>query len=391
MEKITKQALKNVIDTRREASILDVRTLREYIDFSIKNIPFIPLELLDHIQHPEAKWNKSKPVYVISYAEARAKAFCHKLEALGYRTFYIKEGGVKAWCRKNLSIINIIDLRDTDKSALLATNGTGSDFVFNFKILKQQAAGWANYLNEIISIAWVFEKMNCNIKFVFEEDSSYFENSTPKVLQESSFENCIALRFIRRAFGDYSMLISSEYAYSVMSRLTINKKIQEQADEWVRANLKGNWIGVHFRGTDLTKQRSKDYIEPDTYISYLKKVVAKNLNIFACSDQAQFIDKMHEAFPDRVFARSIRRSYDQKPLHRRTHYKGPQQKKDALIDILILSKADLIYKTGGRFSNSTRYFNPEIKIITPNKRWCAYISENFVGIPKADLPARSNF
>ena len=98
MEKITPQELKNVIDARRKTSILDVRTIREYIGFTIKNILFIPLELLDHIQHPEARLDKSKPVYVISYTEARAKAFCHRLEALGYRTFYVEEGGVEAWC-----------------------------------------------------------------------------------------------------------------------------------------------------------------------------------------------------------------------------------------------------------------------------------------------------
>ncbi len=371
--------------------IVDARTLIEFIDFRIKKVPFVPLELLDHIQRLEAKWNNSKPVYVISYTEARSKAFCHKLEALGYRTFYVEEGGVEAWCRKHLSVVNtLIDHQNTNKSALIATNGAESDgFVFNFKIFQEYPPGWANFLYLIISQAWFFEKMNCNIKFVFAEGKDYFENSTLKVSQKSSFENCITLRFGWKEFPDHCLWISSEYAYSVMSRLTIKKEIQDEADEWVRVNLKGNWIGVHYRGTDMPKAKpSRDYIGMNTYISYLKRVLDKHCSIFVCSDQAQFIDQMNEAFPGRVFYRDIQRSYDQQALHLSKPYRGLQQQKDALIDLLILSKTDLIYKTGGRFPNLARFFNPTIKIIsliTRNNKLYNFFPDNFIPTPKAHL------
>ncbi len=390
MEKITQQELKNVIDRSERARVLDIRTLREYLDFRIEKIPFIPLELLDHIQQLEVKWNKSKPIYVISYTEARSKAFCHKLETLGYRTFYVEEGGVEVWCKQNLSVVSIIDYLNTDKSALIATNGAKSDgFVFNFKIFQEYPPGWTNFLHPIISQAWFFEKMNCNIKFVFAKGQDYFENSTLKVSQESSFENCIALRFGWEEFPDHCLWISSEYAYSVMSRLTIKKEIQDEADQWVRVNLKGNWTGVHYRGTDMPKANSqRDYIGMNSYISYLKRVIDKNHGIFTCSDQAQFIDQMNEAFPGRVFYRDIQRSYDHQALHHSRSYRRLQQRKDALIDLLILSKAGLIYKTGGRFSNLARFFNPTIKIIplfTRNNNLFKCFPENFVSTSTAFL------
>ena len=396
MKKITQRELKNVIDRSEEALVLDVRTLREYLDFRIENIPFIPLELLDHIQHPEAKWSKSEPVYVISYTEARSKAFCHKLETLGYRTFYVEEGGVEAWCRQYLSILSIVDHENTDKLALMATSGAESGcFVFNFKIFVKKLPGWANFLPMVISQAWFFEKMNCNVMFLFNESYNYFENSTLKVAQKFSFENCIALRFGKEKFPNHSLWISSEYAYSVISRLTIKKEIQDEADQWARINLKGDWIGVHYRGTDRTTPKQvENHVKMDTYISYLKKVVDKHRSIFVCSDQAQFIDQINDAFPGKVFSRDIQRSYDEQSLHRGDFYKGPQQRIDALIDLLVLSKTDIIYKTGGEFPHLTRFFNPTIKIISlvgHDNQHYRYLPENFVHVPQDHLLVKRNF
>ena len=394
MEKITQQELKNLIDRNKRTCVLDARTLREYLDSRIKNIPFIPLELLNHIRQPEARWSKSKPVYVISYTEARSKAFCHKLDAWGYHTFYVEESGVKAWCKQDLSCrATLIDHKNTNKSALLTTNDTESKPVFNFEVAIKPIPPLGHYFRSIIGIAWFFEKMNCNIKFVFAKGFNYFENSTLKVSPESSSDNYIALSLYMREFDRYCRWITSDYAYSVMSRLTIKKEIQEEADQWIRANLKGNWIGVHLRGTDRKKCDSY-FIEMDTYISYLKKVLDKHLNIFVCSDQAQFIDQMHRAFPGRVFSRDIDRSYDERKLQKHPLYGGTQQRRDALLDLLILSKSNLIYKAAGEFSHLTRFFNPDIKIVSSSLsgyRYRKYRSENFVRIPKPHVLVKQSF
>ena len=392
MEKITQQELKNVIDREEKGNVLDVRTLKEYLDFRIENIPFIPLELLNHIRQPEPRWYKSEPVYVISYTEARSKAFCHKLDALGYRTFYVEEGGVEAWCRKHLSVVSTIDYQSTDKSALAITNGTGSNPTFNFEITMTPSPSFGHYFRWIVGIAWFFEKMNCNIKFVFAKRFNYFENSILKVSQESSSNNYIALRLNMQEFQGHCMWITSEYAYMVMSRLTIKRKIREKADKWAGTNLKGNWIGVHFRGTDaaVVRRHTRNFIELEVYMSYLKRVIDKNYSIFVCSDQAQFIDRMNKAFPGRVFSRSIRRSYNNINLHMHHpfYYRGSWQRKDALIDLLVLSKANLIYKTAGAFSDLTRFFNPAIKIISLiafDRQYLKCFPENFIPIPKAHL------
>ena len=111
-------------------------------------------------------------------------------------------------------------------------------------------------------------------------------------------------------------------------------------------------------------------------------------SIFACSDQAQFIDEMKAAFPGRVFARDIKRSYNDWPLHFHSASCADQdiyaQQRDALIDVLVLAKAGLIYTTGSGFVDVVRYFNPETKIVSLDGRTIGR-GKNNASIPGPDL------
>ena len=73
---------------------------------------------------------------------------------------------------------------------------------------------------------------------------------------------------------------------------------------------------------------------------------------------------MQIVFPDRVFTRDIQRSINHDPLHQVDSKGAPQQKKDALMDLLVLAKAKLIYTTGSGFVDVIRFFNRKTKIIS---------------------------
>ena len=171
------------------------------------------------------------------------------------------------------------------------------------------------------------------------------------------------------------MYIRSEYGYKILSKLPIREDIRKCADEWFTNHIKGDWVAVHFRGTDCkdmkTQYKSRCRIKLDDYVDYLKAVLDKKCSILVCSDQAQFIDEMHAAFPGRVFARNIQRSYDNRALHLDPEYMGIHQKKDALIDMLILAKANLVYTSGSGFIDALRFLNPAIKIVSLDERWLA--------------------
>ena len=250
-------------------------------------------------------------------------------------------------------------------------------------------------LNIMIGLAWLCEKMKVNIKIDHSTGAiwRYFENNT----LINTTDQSLGQRFEysksnieQVGEGRYAMYsISSEYGHKVLSKLSIKESLKRSANEWFDKHIKGDWVAVHYRGTDVEMKKNGHFkyryrIELDSYIIYLKGVLDEQSSIFVCSDQAQFIDKMNEAFPGRVYARAIKRSYDNNSLHTWGSVSNPQQEIDALIDLLILAKAELIYTTGSSFVDVVRYFNPQTKIVSLDRRRMGR-GKNNIPIPRKDL------
>ena len=247
-------------------------------------------------------------------------------------------------------------------------------------------------LDGIVAFAWVCEKMkidvnikNCMVWKHFENDKliNTQDESTHKfqpAMQKKFFHNDVAW------FGTF--FISSTYGHKILSKLAINQNLKRCANQWSADNIKGDWVAIHYRGTDAS---NRNRVDMDSYIVYLKEVIGNQCSIFACSDQAQFIDKMHIAFPSRVFSRDIERSYNEYCIHRHGTVKPEidsfNQEKDALIDLLVLAKAKLIYTTGSGFVDVARYFNPHIKIISLKQRKVGQ-GKNNMPMPRMDLYER---
>ena len=230
----------------------------------------------------------------------------------------------------------------------------------------------ANMFCGLIAVAWLCEKMKVNLKV--EGLSDFFENdiviNNQSKYQEVRFES--TKKFFPGAAGMLwigIMYMRSEYGHKILSKLSVKKDLQKCADEWFANHIEGDWVAVHYRGTDIKEKEKYRHIGIDGYITYLKKVLDSKSSIFACSDQAQFIDKMHIAFSGRVFARDIQHSNDNRALHTDPEYRGAQQKRDAFIDMLILTKANFVYTTGSGFVDTIRFLNPSIKIISLDERW----------------------
>ena len=255
-----------------------------------------------------------------------------------------------------------------------------------------------NIFNALIAMAWLCEKMKVNLKI--EGLSDFFENdviiNNSLKCHESYFDD--AKKFFAGKADILwvgSMYIHSEYGFKILQKMQVKKELMECADEWFDNHVNGNWAAVHYRGTDIKDKCIDRHVDIDTYIVYLKKVLDDQCNIFACSDQMQFIDKMRIAFHERMVAKDIQRSYDNCPIHRNSDNEI-QQKKDAFTDMLILAKADLVYTTGSGFVDALRFLNPSIKIISLDGRWfvkgfpIGRNSPNGMPVPEKDLFKKLN-
>ena len=272
-----------------------------------------------------------------------------------------------------------------------------ADYVY----INMKCLSLGSYFPRVIAIAWLCEKLNLNVKFTFSgsrltHGTNFFE--TPvlsyaktcrhekfeqlnKPLVDMTYRNEGATPSLWEDFGKRK--ISSEYGRSIISKLTIKREIQQQVDQWCRENMKRKYIGVHYRRTDgLGLSR---VIKLEDYIDYLKQVL-DDRHIVACSDTAQFIVAISKEFPGRVITRDITRSTDTRSLHRHEPYAGDQQRIDALIDMMILAKTELIYTTGSFYVDAVRFFNPAIKIIALDGRRSIYRGlPNYVPIPHRHL------
>ena len=316
--------------------------------------------------------DKHRETYVISNKGRRAEDVCHHLSALGCNAYYL-QGGLDAWRNKNFPLAGMPKQpRSFDRAIyamsrlFLSRQKQNSRPVANFQNVRVQISDCdplRHYFDWIIGIVWFFEKIGINVKLAFHRESNYFDNPILNISGECQTKDFLTIPFSHKQILTCQVItgrLSNEYKHKVIARLSINRAVQKEADEWRHKHLKGDWIAVHFRGTDL--YHKTDYMEIDSYIDLLKKVIDKQRSIFACSDQVQFIDRMHAEFPNKVFSRDIQRASSRQGLHR--NIRKFEQRKEALIDLLILAKAKLVYKTTGRFPFIAQYFNPSLKIIS---------------------------
>ena len=261
-----------------------------------------------------------------------------------------------------------------------------------------------SYFPRIIAIAWLCEKLRLNVKFTFPDtyiigSTNFFENTILSYAKTCCPENFTQLKkplvnldyrknyilpSLWETFG--KRRISNEYGHKIISTLSIKQEIQQQANQWYRANIKGKCVGVHYRQTDAL--HCIHIIKIESYIDYLKQVLDDRCMIYACSDSKQFIETIHKELPNRVASRDITRSKDCQSLHRHEAYAGDQQRKDALIDILTLAQTETIYTVGSYFIDIIRFFNPSIKIISLDKRGGKRYQghfPNYLPVPKRDL------
>ena len=247
-------------------------------------------------------------------------------------------------------------------------------------------------LYSMIGMKWFCEKLQINVSFTFIKYDSFFENSELKLSREKRceiMENSTNFTSFHELVHYVRAKIPSDYGYKIISKLKVKEELQRQADAWINNNLRDDWLAIHYRGTDTNKYRK---IKMENYIAYLKEVLDDHSSILACSDQSQFIDQMHATFPSRVFSRDIQRSDDETSLHKTPKYACNQQKRDALIDLLVLSRASLIYTTGSYFVDVLRFFNLEIKIIFLDNRRKFYKNiPNYLAIPNLSALKRGKY
>jgi len=121
-------------------------------------------------------------------------------------------------------------------------------------------------------------------------------------------------------------------------------------------------IGVHIRGTDFA------YAEPTTpeqYFSAIERFLSEHgqepYRIFLATDQNQFVDLFRDRFEDRVITYDALRSNSRRPPFKFSSVSPYKRGEDVLIDVLLLSRCDFLFKGAAAGGEYALWFNSALE------------------------------
>jgi len=139
----------------------------------------------------------------------------------------------------------------------------------------------------------------------------------------------------------------------------ILKKVDAFWDEWIRPQVT---LGVHIRGTDFSYAEPTS---PQAYFDAIDRYVAaskiNNYRIFLATDQVQFVDIFHNHYGERVLTYDCLRSNSDQAAFKFSWESPYRRGEDVLVDVLLLSRTDFIFKGAAAAGECALWFNPKLQ------------------------------
>lgn len=236
--------------------------------------------------------------------------------------------------------------------------------------------GFFAEFNVVLAALDLYEKGECSgIKVDYASHGLYYEHSRGKNFWEYYFKpieignkNNVPIMFlpepatlaIRTRFS-----MSLERANMLIGKyIKVKKNIQNKVDVFCQNNFLNHFvIGVHYRGTDkYTEAVRLSYEEVVQEVSkFIQEKQPKNYRIFVATDEHQFVEYISTKFPGKIITTNAIRSKTGTPLHV-SHGNRYQKGEDALVDCLLLSRTNFLFRMASNLSYASQQFNPLLSV-----------------------------
>lgn len=159
----------------------------------------------------------------------------------------------------------------------------------------------------------------------------------------------------------------------------IKQPIINKIDDFWYSNINqgDKVLGVHLRMTDKFNCTSHGEpttgkpIEIEIYINHIKKYIEKegeNVKIFLATDSRDGIERMVSVFNDKLFYRKdVIRSTGPKSVHHDMGGDNYKKGEDVLIDSILLSKCDFLFKGISNVALGALFFNETLEQFNLNQ------------------------
>lgn len=148
--------------------------------------------------------------------------------------------------------------------------------------------------------------------------------------------------------------------------------IWDKVKEFSKKNFQDKYvIGVHYRGTDKVLEAPR--VSYEEMAKKVKEIVMQKQTadyvVFVATDEQPFLEYMLKEHPHNVAYWDCVRSDTHKPVHKYPQVAPYRLGEDAIMDCLLLSKADKLVRTASNLSLWSGYFNPKMKVIEMSKNY----------------------
>ena len=149
----------------------------------------------------------------------------------------------------------------------------------------------------------------------------------------------------------------------VRKYIHVKPHITQKVNDYKQTYFKPDYfiIGVHIRGTDFS------YAQPtniETYFSsidaYIQEQELKNYQIFLATDQEQFVDLFQKRYAGKMITYDALRSKNDISPFQFKNASGYRKGEDVLIDILLLSASNYLFKGAAAVGEMALWFNEEL-------------------------------
>lgn len=180
-----------------------------------------------------------------------------------------------------------------------------------------------------------------------------------------------AVRDLDELGWDYNVKMSLKIARPLFDKyLSFNPEVLAEVDSFVRENFGTDKVlGVHYRGTD--KAGEAHLVAKEQLLVFIKDILKERpqlQKVFVSTDDQKILQYLIESdIPVPViFRQDAVRSDDGDQFHRKKEISKSVVNRDAIVNMLLLSRCSFLLKTASILSDCSVIFNPslEIKVIS---------------------------
>ena len=239
-------------------------------------------------------------------------------------------------------------------------------------ILRSRGAGMFSIFMDVLSLLQNHEKgLFKSIKVDFANEGQYFEpnfgqnwweyyfepinNQSSDKSKEFYYLDCWKIQFCNSR--EYNNYLIEKYVH-------LKPHIQDKINSFVANYFKNAefLIGIHYRGTDKVVTGSEAPRVPYAKVAEVLKeqidaLAGKNYLIFIATDELDFIHYLSDEFPGKICVNMEAHEINDNYL----------RGQNAIIDCVLLSKADLIIRTDSNLSLVSSFFNCQVPVVELSK------------------------